>query len=84
MNQPLKYSIALSFPAGTVVKTRASKAELQACATAWLTMAQTQVGSVRYWAELGDRNPETIKSLDVLRSQLEHARRALTEAELAK
>ena len=79
-----KHSIAFSFPGGGVVKARPSKVELKDSAVAWLTMAQSQIGSVRYWADLGDRTEETIKALDVLRSQLEHARRALAESEHAK
>lgn len=75
---------ALHFPAGTVVKACPTKAQLQESAVAWLTMAQNQMGSVRYWAEQGDRTHETLKSLDVLASQLAHVRRALQESELAR
>lgn len=76
--------VELRFPAGTVLKTRATKAELLDSANAWLAMMQTQLGSVRYWSECGDRTAETIKSLDVLESHLRHMRNALRESENAR
>jgi hypothetical protein len=67
-----------------LIKTRPTKAQLQESAVAWLMMMQNQLGSVRYWAECGDRTHETLQSLKVLESQLAHVRRALIEAEMAK
>lgn len=81
---PARVTGALAFPGGSVIKARPSKAALQDSALAWLTLAQTQMGSVRYWSEQGDRTHETLQSIKVLASQIEHARMALAEAELAK
>jgi len=82
--EPSLYGQAMSFPGGTVVKARPTKAQLEDNALAWLAMARTQLGSVTYWAEQVDRKHETLATLKVLASHLEHVRRALTEAELAK
>jgi len=81
---PMVQHRSLPFPGGSVAKARPTKAQLEESALAWLTMAQNQMGSVRYWAEQGDRTHETLKSLDVLASQIAHVRRALTESEQAR
>ena len=74
----------LSFPGGSFVQSRASKAALQDSALAWLGLASTQIGSVRYWMEQDGCTAEAIKSLEVLRNQLGHVRQALVESEHAK
>jgi len=77
-------NVVLAFPGGQTPLPRPTKAQLQDSALAWLALAQTQLGSVRYWAEQGDRTFETMKSLQVLASQIEHVRRALNDSELVK
>lgn len=81
---PTLQSRSLLFPGGSVVKARPSREQLQDSALAWLALARTQIGSVTYWAEQADRHHETLATLKVLASQIDHARLALTEAELAK
>jgi len=77
--------MTLDFPAGPVIiKTRPTREQLQDSALAWLAMARNQMGSCQYWAEQGDRTHETLASLKVLASHIEHARRALAESEHAK
>ena len=78
------HGIRLDFVGGSVVKARPTKAQLLDSGAAWLALAQTQAGSCRYWAEQGDRLHETVDSLKVLASHIDHARRAFAEAELAK
>jgi hypothetical protein len=79
------FATRIEFPAGPAfVNGRPTQAQLDNSALAWLAMARTQLGSVTYWAELGDRRHETLATLKVLASHLEHVRRALVEAELAK
>jgi hypothetical protein len=78
------HGISLQFAGGTVVKARPSKAALQDSAEAWLALAQTQLGSVRYWVEAGDREAEAQRALRVLSSHLERVRLALAEAESAR
>ena len=78
-------SLKLDFVGGpTVIKTRPTREQLQDSALAWLRLAQNQMGSCQYWAEQGDRTHETLQSLKVLASHIEHARRALAESEHAK
>ena len=77
--------MTLNFPEGPIViKTRPTREQLQDSALAWLRMAQNQMGSVQFWAEAGDRTHETLASLKVLASHIEHARLALAESEYAK
>ncbi|HYQ04352.1 MAG TPA: hypothetical protein VER96_37020 [Polyangiaceae bacterium] len=81
---PMVQHRSLPFPGGNVVKARPTKEQLQESAIAWLTMAQNQVGLVKYWAECGDRTHEALQCLKVLESQLAHVRNALRESEGAK
>jgi len=81
---PMVQHRSLPFPGGDVVKVRKSREQLQDSASAWLAMARPQVGSVAYWAELGDRTAETLKSIETLKSYINHAERALRESEMAK
>ena len=77
--------MTLNFPAGPVIiKTRPTREQLQDSALAWLALARTQASSVEYWTEQADRVPETLKSIETLKSYINHAERALRESELAR
>lgn len=71
---------ALQFPGGPVAVAEPTAEQLHDSALAWLALAQGQVGTVRYHLDAGDRIREGNAALDALASQLEHMRRALTEA----
>lgn len=71
---------ALQFPGGPVGLAEPTAEQLHDSALAWLTLAQGQVGTVRYHLDCGDRIKDGNAALDALASQLEHIRRALTEA----
>lgn len=72
---------ALQFPCGPVAIPEPTAAQLHDSALAWLALAQQQVGTVRYFVQYwSERSVEGCAALDTLGSQLDHIRRALTEA----
>jgi hypothetical protein len=75
--------ITFSFPGGSLVKARPTKAQLLDSGRAWLTLAQQQASHVRFWTECENAS-EIRESLKVLASHIDHARRAFAEAEGAK
>lgn len=58
-------------------------AEHRAAAVELLSRARIQVGSVTYWAEQGDCPAQLFTALQVLAAQIETARRALMDAQIA-